>query len=563
MTRRATRWGGWTRGAPIAGLAFCLTSVSLNGQTPAELPRVTGSVELSLQNLDVVVTDREGRSVHGLAAEDFEVVHGKHPVTVTNFREERPPSRTAETAPPDGTAAAPAPTVVPATGPVPEAEAGAAPSRPRRHVVLFIDRLALPDPVERKAFFGSLKSLLRRSLQSGDEAMVVSWDRSIRTIHPFSSDLAALERALDVAAGTATRQPDEMTEVARLAENAAWFQLMDVPEAGFSARTDAAQAWQDVKGKAAAMRGLIGIMAGMEGRKVLVMASRRFSRVAGAEFGTEGIDTRAVMESVVAAANAGGVTLYTIFSAAFEPQLPSAASSRSFNPSFSGRPNTGRSQEVWHNEMANLSAMAEWTGGVAAGDIAQVSTFADRIAADLDSWYSIGYPTPEGAGRSAEVSVRVRRPGLTVRVRRSLVDKSPGEQMKDRVLANLFRWDPNARLPIAVIMKPTVKVKSRFVTPLEIRVPLDHLVLLRTAKGAKGAFSVFVASAGPGGDFSEVVRQRREVEVSASDLALAKGAHVAYEIAVETRSAESRISVGVWDEVGREAGFRVLSLRGR
>ena len=58
-------------------------------QTPAQAPRVTASAELTLFNLDVVVTTPAGDAVHGLKAEDFEVRHGGKTIKLTNFHEVR------------------------------------------------------------------------------------------------------------------------------------------------------------------------------------------------------------------------------------------------------------------------------------------------------------------------------------------------------------------------------------------------------------------------------------------------------------------------------------------
>jgi len=78
-------------------LALLLPAGRAGAQPEARPPRTTASVELSLFNLDVVVTDADGRPVHGLRAEDFEVTHGGRRVTITNFGEVR-----AEEPPPPG-----------------------------------------------------------------------------------------------------------------------------------------------------------------------------------------------------------------------------------------------------------------------------------------------------------------------------------------------------------------------------------------------------------------------------------------------------------------------------
>ena len=151
--------------------------------TPPTPPRTTASVELSLTNLDVVVTDAKGNPVHGLVATDFEVLHDGRPVELTNFSEIRlegaPPQTTATTTAPAGTTTAVAPRATRAT-------------RPRRRVVIFFDRLYLPDPGVRKALFDSLRSLVADTLEEGDDVMIVTWERSIRTVLPFTDDLDAL-----------------------------------------------------------------------------------------------------------------------------------------------------------------------------------------------------------------------------------------------------------------------------------------------------------------------------------------------------------------------------------
>ena len=86
---------------------------------PPSPPRTTASVELSLTNLDVVVTDAKGNPVHGLVATDFEVLHDGRPVELTNFSEIRlegaPPQTTATTTAPAGTTTAVAPRATRAT----------------------------------------------------------------------------------------------------------------------------------------------------------------------------------------------------------------------------------------------------------------------------------------------------------------------------------------------------------------------------------------------------------------------------------------------------------------
>ena len=536
---------------------------SASAQSPVQIPRVTGSVELSLVNVDVVVTGRDGKPVEGLTAADFTVLHEKKPVAVTNFREEKaalPVAQASAAADPSRGEPVPAATAVPAS------EAVAEERRVRRHVAIFIDHLALPDVKEREQVFGSLKSLLRRTLQPGDAAMIASWRGGVQVVYPFTGDVALLERQLDaVATGAIRLGRDVQEELDRLAGDDWAYAWAGAGDSSLSRNLNVQQAYSEVKGKATALKGLIATMAGMEGRKVLVFVSRSFSRRPGAEFFGTTMDTVSLIDSVTEKANAAGVTIHSLYAAAWESESPNVANSPLSDPRSIGRAGLTRSESKRVNEMASLEKLADRTGGVVVTTTMEAPAFASLVASDLLHWYSLGYPAPAGASGASEVSVRVNRPGLTVRTRRSVVERGPEERIEDRVLANLFRMDQNARLPIAVSTGTARKEKKgRFLTPTLVRVPVRHLVLLPTATGTmSGAVSVFTVSAGPGGEFSDVRRERREIELPAASAGPASTTVLSYDLEIPTSDPAARISIGVWDETGGEAGFRIIRPEGR
>ena len=559
MDRRDTRGRRRAvRACLVAGAAALLCVRPADAREPSKVPRVTSSAELTLVNVDVVVTGKDGKPVPGLAAADFTVRHGGRPVTVTNFREERPAraARPAAAAVPEAAPAA----KEPVTAPV-EPEAPRVP----RHVVLFIDHLALPDPREREEVFGSLKNLLRTTLGPGDQAMVVAWRGGVQSVFPYTDDLALLEARLDVVAASAIRLGrDTQEELDRLAGDDWAYAWVGAGDSSLSRNLNVQQAYSEVKGKATALMGVISTMSGLEGRKALVLVSRSFSRRPGAEFFGTTMDTRGLLDGVVAKANAAGVTIHSLYAAAWQSEAPNVSNSPLTDPRNMNQAGLTRSNAKWTGEMAALESLADETGGVVITTTMEAPLFAERVASDLGSWYSLGYPPPEGAGRTAEVDVRVARPGVTVRLRRSVVARSPEEEMQDRVLANLFRMDGNARLPIAVSTGEQVKEKKgRYRTPVLVRVPVRRLVLLPTATGARGAVSVFFVSVGAGGDFSEVRRERREIELPAASVGPASTEIVSLEADVVTADPAARISVGVWDETGGEAGFRLIRPSGK
>jgi VWFA-related protein len=549
----------------FTALLALLLVLSARGQQPAELPRVTGAVETTVVNIDVVVTDRKGSPVTGLKAEDFEVWHDRKPVTITNFSE----VRAAEPAP--------APAGAGATSTVAVPQAPSEPYRPHRIIVLYFDRLALFEKPSRDALFGSLGKLLDRTLGPGDEATVVAWNRSMKTVLPLTDDREEIDAALREVEKQSARLPHENSDLDAVSADAAW--LRSLPAAAAAGGTNqlprslAAQALADQKSKTAALKGLLATLGGMDGRKILVLASHRFSRYAGEEFflgkretgqgafssDVKEFDAKGLLEELTDSANAQRVTLYTLFPEGWEMEVPSASDSRDDNPSLDAPPVGRRSQLVWSNEMEALDFVAERTGGLSASGPAAIREVVAKVANDLDSYYSIGYSPPaSGSGRFA-VTVKVKNRDLVVRTRRSLVEKAPEEKMMDRVLANLFSRDRQGHLPIAVSAQKAVAKKGQLRVTLEVQVPIGRLALLPAARGVKGAFSVFVAAAGAGGEFSDVTRQRRAFEIPSRDLARAKAGHYTYELDVLVNSRNARVSVGVWDEFGREAGFAVVA----
>jgi VWFA-related protein len=505
-------------------------------------------VEASLFNLDVVVTDSKGNPVHGLTAADFEVRHAGKVVEVTNFSEVRADSAFAPASP----LAEPAPA---------SPSVARASPRPLRRLVLFLDRLYLPEPLTRKETFDSLRSLLRTTLAEGDEAMIVSWNRSIRTVLPFTGRLDSLELSLARIERESARIEPEQAEIELVQAENAWFDSLAAdPRIGSAAglgslmgKVAARQAYSEMKAKTAALRGLAATLGGAEGRKVLVLVTHRFSRQPGLEFTSDTHDARRLLEEVVESANANGVTLYSLFPRGFETPMPSAV----YSAGFAGDPR--RTDGLLQNEMQALDLVASGTGGFALAGPGYAPGFVERVSQDLASWYSLGYPSRSGAGRVAPVGIRMKDRSLRARVRSALVEKSFEEQMADRVLAHLFRPDERARIPISATASAVSPEKGKYRVRLDVKIPIGTLVLLPTAKGVEGTFSVFVASIAAEGDFSTVTRRSQHFEIPEADLETAKAGHYTYVLDIETAGPEARVCVGIWDENANEAGFAVVT----
>jgi len=557
-----------TMAALFAVAAVVLPSGLAGAQPASDAPRIAASAEVSILGVDVVVTDRNGKPVHGLTAADFELRYGGKPVAITNLHEERS----------EETGALPgAPAGIDPSGAVPLGTEETVSRQPRK-VVVFVDRLYLPEPSRRRELFDGVKAFLAKALTApGDEAMVVSWGDSVRVVRSFTDDLAALDEILDVVARRVSRLDGQDSEVAELAARDLWFDSIaaDPRVGGTVGSTETSreigtlQAYGMMKAKVTALRGLVALMAGMEGRKSLVLVAHHFGRFPGREYhvgprsapvgSPRERDGKPLLEELAAAANASGVTLYGIYP--YErAALASAADSAALNPTTSSAAYGSGFDAIWMNEMAGLDFVTKQTGGSTAGHPGELPRFLDQVASDLGSYYSLGFPI-SGATKPEAVKVRVKREGLTARTRTTVAERTAEEQLTDRALANLFAPDASSRIGISVEAGEAKPAGNKYRIPLEVRIPLGALVRVPGPAATKGKFSVFVVAATPKGDFSEVVRRRQEFEVKRGEEAKADASHLTYTLEVESDAPAPRISLAVWDEIGGEAGFALVGKR--
>jgi len=280
--------------------------------------------------------------------------------------------------------------------------------------------------------------------------------------------------------------------------------------------------------------------------------------------GASEFNARALVEGVAAAANANGVTLYPVYPAGWQDDGGISAANRpSANPQINSAVSGARGDLILMNETVALETLADSTGGRRAVGSREIGDLVPRILSDLDFSYSIGVAAAFGKpGCNVAVDVKTKDRRLVVRARRSVVEKSPETRIKDRVLSNLFRPDTSSRLGISLAKTAPATKKGKTTLSLPILVPIGALALVPSAVGESGAFSVFVASAGADGTFSDVTQQRRPFEIKRSELAQAKAGHFTYEVPLVLGSPEARVSIGVFDEIGRDAGFLLVDVSG-
>jgi len=178
-----------------AVLFLPVTATAAEQQKPQGEPqRLVETLDIRVINLDVVVTDRKGNPVHGLKKSDFEIIENGAAKPLSNFYEvigDKAVS-TDETPATPATTAAPA---VPVQTPVQVDQ-----DVMRRRIIFFIDNLSLA-PFNRNRVFAQMKDFVKNVMRPGDEAMIATFNRSMKVRVPFTRDPVQLVQTLDIIAG--------------------------------------------------------------------------------------------------------------------------------------------------------------------------------------------------------------------------------------------------------------------------------------------------------------------------------------------------------------------------
>ncbi len=520
------------------------------------------SVDVTVTNIDVVVTDSKGNRVTGLRKEDFEVVEDGAKQPVTNFYAVEGGALTVigdEPVPP-------APTPVPMAPPAPPpAEAPA--SAQKTWIVIFVDNLNLT-PFNRNRILKNVQGWVRGAVKGNVEAMVVTWDRSLKVRRKFTND------GRDVADVLGQLEEVSALRVATLSERKDLLQAIDdsvsEEQAVGKARQYALSLKNDLEFTLDALRSTINQLAGIEGRKILLHVSEGLPQSPGAELWkyiqdrfrsmstpTQGFefDRTTGYIGIVQAANAAGVTIYGIDASGLTVDSGVTAESRATTArvdSFVERTNL----------QSMISLLSEETGGQAILNKNDVTLALKEIEKDYTSYYSIGYRSLRpGVDRPHKVEVTVKRKGLKARARRSYLEKSPETRVQEATISALyFPRDDN---PLAVgveIGTPVPADRQNYIVPMTIRVPYARITLLPEGAKARGRLIFYFMVLDAAGKTSDLATQPAPIEVDAAKLeSLARKDYV-YDVKLVMIPGGQRISLAVRDEVTNTVSYQQRSI---
>jgi VWFA-related protein len=569
--------------------------------------------EVHVINVDVVVTDAEGRPVTGLTAEDFRLFEDGRPVEISNFYpvdEGRPVPLPAEATGGlggrdvggrrEGTPAAPAEPAPP----------------PELHLVVYIDNVHL-SPIHRNRVLTRLDELLSRSWRPGMSVMLVSNERALEIRQPFTDRREDVLAALDGLKSTGSR--GSRLDQDREALLAAMGQVsVDIgsglfdTKAGLSggarsvgpgtegeeegpqqqgpgvvSQSDltakvAAEAYalvpqllayaqarnDEVAASLDVLERLVDLLSGLPGRKAVLHVSDglsanpaeaifeafdRLFEVLPRSPNLVGLSKEAVRFDLLAdfrdLAAAANAGRVSLYTL---DASPPEAVSRAGAENANEIRNLGFSSTEERNAQESLVLLAEETGGRSSLSNVTLDSTVTGLFADFGSYYSLGYAAEREPGRERHIEVRLadRRRGVTVRYRRTMRDREPQELMAERTLAALVLGTAENPLQVKLeALDPQPAEDGNFLVPVRVRIPLAKLVLIPGAREHEARVSMYVAAVDDRGRASEVIRQVCPIRIPNAELLVALGGHAECGVRLLVRPGEQRVAVSVRDEM--------------
>jgi len=546
-------------------------SVLLRAQGTSENEVIFESVDVNLVNVDVYVTDNDGKRVTDLAISDFEIYEDGRPVPITNFYavEDRKYQRATPVVVRERLAESPAGKLL-ASPPLEDVEA--IPDSQRLRVVIFMDNLNIR-PFDRNKVMRELRRFLHDHVTPDDQVMVVSFNRWTHVRQPFTNDMRLISDALldmEKDSGLRASGASERREVVRSIEMAT-----NQTEALSHVELYAESIYHDMTTSLAALNDLVGSLSGLPERKALIHVSSGMPMTAADDlfqlidliwqnqaFSGKVIANRYSARNgyrrLAARANAARVTFYTVDATGLRSHNSLSAEYGGLGGNLS---RTGSLTEVdfarYSNETESLQMMALDTGGLASFNTNNFFDALEKIGQDLGSYYSLGYPSLSTSdGRYHSIDVKVRRKGVKVRHREGFRSRTPEAEINDATYASLLYGRVSNQLDIDLDFSPLGQnEEGEILLPMAVRIPIGKITLLPQGEVHRAALRVSIAVIDDEGKLSPIDQKQVPIEIPLADLEMAQQKHYVYSAELLMRRGNQTVAVGVRDDFSGEISF--------
>jgi VWFA-related protein len=394
--------------------------------------------------IDVEVTDKSGKSIKGLRADQFTITDDGKPQKISSFSYSD--IEKIETA----GQVDEKPIVIPVDAPVSTSappDGAADPTRDRRMMIMFFDLTSMQTDDILRAHDAAEK-FVKHQISPADLVAVVTFSVRISVLANFTNDRAALENGIaQLLPGAASSLGEPLSAAAQNGE----YSVQEYTGAAYTADETEFNVFNTDQ-KLAAVEGLANVLAGIPGRKALIEFTGGITQT--------GEENRSALRAATDAANRADVSIYSIDARGLFATPPggdvttNAATGTSM---FSGA-SVFHQTDQREDSRDTLATLSSDTGGKAFFDLGDLSDAFPKIQADNSGYYLLGYYLPAGIkrdGRWHSIRLKVNVPGAHVRYRDGYYAPKDFQHLekegRDQQLADAMASDnPQLDLPIAV-----------------------------------------------------------------------------------------------------------------
>ena len=499
-------------------------------------------IEVRVVNVEVVVTDKDGNRVSGLAPSDFVLKVDGKTLPIEYFSEVRGGQAIAAGANATGEALPGLPTLAPGT-PV------------GTSYLVFIDDFFSLQP-RRNEVLSSLKDQISR-LRPEDRMAIVAYDgRSLDMLSTWSNSERILSRAFDQALGRPSYGLQRLAELRSFDTTQrlnASIGVVPGPRSAFSGQLTmeeldyagrlANQVGRTVNAAVSTLRGF----ASPPGRKVMLLFSGGWP-YSPADYAVNNLNRVLVsrqdipngeelMRPLTDTANLLGYTVYTIDVPGVETLGPDAENAA---------PTETTGIHVRENEVhQSLQYVAESTGGRALLNSLREEAL-PTAETDTRSYYWLGFtPGWQKNDQRHDVVVDVNRPGLRVRSRDSFLDLSRKTEVSMAVESAMLFGSPPGTAPMPMqVGAPVRDGRREMVVPITLAIPVAGITVVPLEGKHVSEMELRVASVDENGDRSDIPVVPLRMTL---DQPPPKEAHLRYDTKIRLRRIQQHLIVAIYD----------------
>lgn len=442
------------------------------------------TTELTIVN--IAVRDKSGNIIPNLKKEDFIILEDDKPQTISVFEFQQLGGDTLPAISPAGELRTRVERVTPT-----ESSAPAKPqTRDRRLIALFFDLTSM-QPAEQVRAVDAAQKFLREQMTASDLVAVLSFTTRMTVVQDFTDDRDLL---------LATVKKFRIGESAELAVDADTGAASDDDSGQFVADDTEFNIFNTDR-KLAALEDAAKTLARFPEKKALIYFSSGVSKT--------GVENQSQLRATVNAAVRANVAFYPIDARGLQASAPAGdatvASPRGSGV-FSGQ--TQRAARTkFNDQQETLFSLAADTGGKALLDSNDLSVGITQAQKDINSYYTLGYYSTNGArdGHYRRIKVKLaslQNAKLDYRqgyYASKTFDKFTATDKERQLQEALDSGDPVSELPVALELDYFRLDKQRVFVPISVKIPgsaigftkkggrttadLDFLGQIRDAKG--------------------------------------------------------------------------------